>query len=230
MSARFAVYFSPDDASELASFGAYALGRDATGNATAASQGDYPDDRVASRLRSKPAHYGFHATLKAPFELSQLSNKSLLLEDVEALASNTRSISLHSLYPRALAGFMALTLKSDVNTSVSHLASHCVERLESHRATLSAADIARRQTGQLSDTQQHYLVKYGYPFVMSEFQFHMTLTDNLQDTTDTPYTLWLEELFKTRVPVTPELDRLAVFYQADRDTPFTRIAEFKTQQ
>ncbi len=226
MSARYAVYFSPDDASQLAAFGQRALGRNAVGDTIATTEGDFPDTRVANTLRATPAYYGFHATLKAPFSLSKNTDESLLLRDVESLANTFKPLLLSSLYPRVIAGFVALTLESDVTTAVNQLASHCVERLEAHRATLIEADIARRQVDSLSETQRHYLNTYGYPYVLSEFKFHMTLTDKINKGSDAAYIQWLEELFTTMVPGTPSLDRLCVFYQADRNSSFTRLAEF----
>lgn len=230
MSARYAVYFSPDDASQLAAFGQRALGRDAAGNTIASTEGDFPDACVANTLRSTPAYYGFHATLKAPFSLNKDTELSFLLRDVESLANTSKPILLSSLYPRTIAGFVALTLESDTTIAVDQLASHCVERLEAHRAPLSETDIARRQVDSLSDTQRHYLNTYGYPYVLSEFKFHMTLTDKIDKRTEALYIQWLENLFTTMVPATPQLDRLCVFYQADRNSPFTRLAEFVIPQ
>ena len=47
------------------------------------------------------------------------------------------------------------------------------------RAPLSAAEIARRRPDRLTKRQRRLLNRWGYPFVMQEFRFHMTLTDRL---------------------------------------------------
>jgi hypothetical protein len=47
------------------------------------------------------------------------------------------------------------------------------------RAALSAAEIARRRPDTLSARQRAHLAQWGYPFVMDDFAFHLTLTDQL---------------------------------------------------
>ena len=69
MSARYALYFSPVTNSPLASFGAVSLGRTATTPRPDNVGSPHPDKARWLSLTQSPAHYGFHATLKAPFEL-----------------------------------------------------------------------------------------------------------------------------------------------------------------
>ena len=225
MSARYAVFFCPDDHSELAQFGNRVLGRNAKGDALAPVDGDFPDRAIAATLSQTPAHYGFHATLKAPFELAAHSSQLELLSHTEALASAQRPIALNGLRPRLLAGFMALAFDQQPS-AVSALASECVQALEPFRSELTEADLIKRKPAQLSEQQKAYLFRYGYPYVLTEFKFHMTLTSKLGTSNYQDYFDWLITLFDQLVPATPTLDRLAVFWQPDRSVAFKRIAQF----
>lgn len=226
MSARYSVYFAPADETPLATFGQRTLRRDVAGKPFATFDNDYSDKHVAERLSATPAHYGFHATLKAPFSLNAESSESQLLADVEFFASQQSPILLDTLQPRKLDGFAALTLEPD-SLLVNQLASDCVERFERYRAPLREADIRRKLNAGLNELQRDYLNRYGYPYVKSEFRFHMTLTGKLDVSIDLPYTHWLEEQYRALVPSPPTLDRLAVFFQADRESAFVRMAEFE---
>ena len=225
MSERYAVYYSPEESTPLADFGQRVLGRTAGGCTVAASEDDYPDRQLAASLSATPAHYGFHATLKAPFHLRKGQSEDLLLSAVEALAQQQTPITMHTLEPRKLSGFAALVFAVQP-TKVHQLANQCVEQLEAFRAPLTPEDIQRRKPDTLSETQQYYLKEYGYPFVLSEFRFHMTLTGSLHSAEHAHYFAWLDALYRQCVPSPPVLDRLMVFWQQNRTKPFKRLQEF----
>ncbi len=68
--ARYAVYWAPEPATELARFGARWLGRDAeTGQRTTALAAGLP--LSWERATEEARLYGFHATLKPPFRLRE---------------------------------------------------------------------------------------------------------------------------------------------------------------
>jgi len=70
---RYAIYFTPDDSSELGLFGATVLRRrseDAGDWLNPELPVDFPQSSDWAERIKKPAHYGFHATMKAPFELA----------------------------------------------------------------------------------------------------------------------------------------------------------------
>lgn len=225
MSGRYAVFFCPDDSTALAAFGQRVLGRCANGTRVKPSTDDYPDKRLASLRRATPALYGFHATLKAPFYLAEDVSEAALLAAVEELATQQTTIHMDTLHPKLLSDFVALVFDGQPE-KVASLAAQCVRDLESFRAPLTAADIAKRCPDQLTSKQRKNLDQYGYPYVLNEFRFHMTLSGSINLPIDQPYFDWLNELYQKRVPEPPVLDRLAVFWQSDRQTPFRRIAQF----
>ena len=49
------------------------------------------------------------------------------------------------------------------------------------RAPLTPTEVAKRRPESLSPRQRDLLEAWGYPFVMEEFRFHLTLTDRLPE-------------------------------------------------
>lgn len=222
---RYAVFFSPDDHTDLAIYGQRVLGRNADGHPVRPSRDDFTDPEIAALLSSTPAHYGFHATLKAPFCLCDALTERDLLSAVETLAVKQASIIMDSLHPKMLSDFVALAFDRQP-PAIEKLAAECVELLEPLRAPLTPEDLLKRNPDKLSDTQKKYLYQFGYPFVMSEFRFHMTLTGSFDAVEHANYLNWLQCFYKRCVHTAPVLDRLAVFWQPDRATAFTRLAQF----
>jgi len=162
VTARYAIYFAPDDDSELGIFGATVLRRhalDASDWLNPEMPVEFPQSSVWSDRIQRPAHYGFHATIKAPFELSKGQVSDNLIADVADFCHSLQPISLDGLAP--------------IRTN----------------------------------------------------RFHMTLSGR-NDHNDADYLNWLCRLYQSMVTNTPVLDRLCVFYQPDRTTPFVRIEEF----
>src|SRR5229473_956510 len=108
---RYAIYFSPEDATALGRFGRQWLGG---ADARAAVPG-FSLDRLAE-ITAEPRRYGFHATLKPPFALA---------------------------------------------------------------AGSSARELAKRRRAGLTAAQEALLARWGYPYVMDAFRFHLTLTSRL---------------------------------------------------
>lgn len=228
MNQRYAIYFAPADDSALGVFGASVLRRHAeTAEAHINPQLPYGFDNTELWLAciKKPAHYGFHATLKAPFVLAEGQTVKTLLEDVADFCRKQVVLSLNGLEPRRTRRFDALAFEQQP-AAVHHFANDCVERFEKYRAPLTDADLERRHRDNLTSEQLDYLNRYGYPYVFNQFNFHMTLSGTQPDD-DNGWLQWLRTIYPLMVPAAPVLDRLSVFHQPDRNTPFVRIAEYR---
>ena len=81
---------------------------------------------------------------------------------------------------RRLGRFLALRPLGD-ETALNALAAACVEALDPFRAPAGEAELARRRANGLSPAQDANLMRWGYPFVMDQFRFHITLTGRLSD-------------------------------------------------
>ena len=127
--------------------------------------------------------YGFHATLKAPFELAAGRTPDELETAVAAFATARRPVVLRQVRPAALGGFRAIVPAGDT-TEIDELAADVVRGFEPFRAPLRADEIARRRPERLSARQRELLDEYGYPYVLNEFQVHLTITDTLEEPAD----------------------------------------------
>lgn len=174
---RYAIYWAPP-AGPLADFGAAWLGWDpACGEEPA--HPEIPGLPLPVReLTYTPRKYGLHATMKPPFRLVAGTTRAGLAAALEHLASTLEPVVLAGLAPERLGNFLALVPQGDT-TALARLAARFVRELDPFRAPLTPEDLIRRQASRLSGPQQALLDRWGYPFVMEEFRFHVTLTGKL---------------------------------------------------
>ena len=172
---RFAIYYTPPYG-PLAQFGAAWLGWDVERGQEAVQ----PDVPGLHDITMTPRKYGFHATLKPPFRLADGATEDLLFTAVGELAETLAPAECEGLTLSSLGRFMALTLQGDV-AGVRRVAGGCVRGLDAFRAPAPPAELARRRQPGLSPRQDTLLQQWGYPYVIEEFRFHMTLTGPLAD-------------------------------------------------
>jgi len=150
---RYAIYDCPEGA--LGSFGAAWLGSGAA-------------------LVERPARYGFHATLKAPFSLAEGLSEGGLAGAAKALAAGLAPVEI-TLELARLGSFFALVPKGDTE-ALNRLAGACVLELEAFRAPISAVEYERKLRPNLSERRLENLKRWGYPHVFDDFRYHLTLT------------------------------------------------------
>lgn len=168
---RYGIYFVPDG--PLGKHGAAWLGWDITqGCAAAHPQVDGLD--IASLTR-RPRKYGLHATLKPPMVLAQDRTLSEFIDALGQTAELLPAAALDGLDATRVGSFLALTARGD-RTAVNDLAAKLVTSLDRFRAPLAPDEVARRRQRTLTPSQERNLVNWGYPNVMDDFQFHITLT------------------------------------------------------
>ena len=126
-------------------------------------------------LTAAATAYGLHATLKPPFALAPGQDQGALRRAFAAFCTTERTVVVPGLRLTNLDGFMALTPAGD-NAAVKALARNAVAALDPFRAPPGAAELARRRSAGLTDRQEALLQRWGYPYVMDEFRFHVTLT------------------------------------------------------
>lgn len=175
---RFAVYFLPEG--ELAEFGATWLGWDVDQGAPVAQPRVDPlGDRI-EKITNSPRKYGFHATIKPPFRLADGVSQRDVEDAMAEFASSFAPVHLQSLALSQIGRFHALCPTGDV-TALNAMAAACVTELDHLRAPLTDDELARRRKNRLTDAQDALLEKWGYPYVLNEFRFHMTLTGSVKD-------------------------------------------------
>ena len=219
MTARYAIYYAPQAASALWTKASAWLGRDASSERIMARP-ELPE--LASldlqRLTADPRHYGFHATLKAPFELAVGGDERELLDAAQAFAAGMTPFDA-AIAPAALGRFLAFQLQ-DGEAQMQALHAACVRAFEPFRAPLTDADVARRRRAPLTAKQDARLLDWGYPYVFEDFRFHMTLTSSIADGAVRARVLQaLKRHFEPETG-THRFDAIAIFRQAGRDAPF----------
>jgi putative phosphonate metabolism protein len=212
--ARYALFFAPPPESALWRFGSAVLGYDAvagSGVAQVVPPSVSPDAWWA--LTDEPRRYGFHATLKAPFRIAASAEEADLLAAVRVFTRNTTPFDL-ALEVSQLDAFVALTPVA-VPPAVTGLERAIVETFDRFRAPLNERELARRLTIPLTPRQRAQLDQYGYPYVLDEFRFHMTLSGRLPAELQTPVLAFLAEQFRAHCQPSVAVDRLAVFRETD---------------
>lgn len=174
---RYAVYYSPPPG-PFADFGAAWLGWDVAKGRKVA-QPDIPGLDLPA-MTAAPRRYGFHATLKAPFRLAEGKEPKELTATVAALAERTAPVVLPCLDLARLGPFLAL-VSNENDLPLAQLGAAMVTALDPLRAPLTEAERARRNPDRLTLRQREFLDRWGYPFVLEEFRFHMTLSGPLTD-------------------------------------------------
>jgi putative phosphonate metabolism protein len=223
---RYAIYFAAGADSALSRFGAELLGYDAyTGDDV-----PFPGDalRVAPDwhdITTDPRKYGFHCTLKAPLALAAGRTEAELAAACAAFVGKPRPIPVIRPIVDSISGFVAV-IPAEPVAELEQLAADCVRDFDSFRPALTAEDRARRKPEKLSERQREYLDRWGYPYVMEEFRFHMTLTGRLDAERRGPILKMLRTRFAGLGLDTLAIDRIALFKQDDAKTRFRITGEW----
>lgn len=227
---RYAIYFAASADSALSRFGAGLLGYDAhTGHEL-----PFPDDALRmpsdwSDITSDPRKYGFHATLKAPMTLARGSTEAELIAACATFAGKARPIPAIRPIIDSISGFIAVIPAEPVG-DLQQLAADCVRDFDGFREALTAEDRARRKPERLGERQRDYLDRWGYPYVMEEFRFHMTLTGRLDAERRGPILEMLRGRFAALGLDALAIDRIALFKQDDAKAKFRIVGEWVLTQ
>lgn len=222
---RYAIYYLPDEHDALWAFGSRTIGYDSVSGIDLPFhrqlQATFPDwqSQVA-----EPSRYGFHATLKAPFELAQEHYEHDLLEAVGRMTSRLPPVEIGLTDVVPLGQYVAVVPRTQ-SRALTKLQTEFVIRLDEYRAPMSETDRARRGTDRLTERQRQYLDRWGYPFVLDEFRFHMTLAGPLTELHQARAQECLRALSKD-LPRFHMLDQVAVVKQVSRTERFRLVARF----
>lgn len=175
---RFALYYVPERESLWWERGCRWLGRDPETGATLTECSDLTAcTETIESLTRVARRYGWHGTLVPPARLKQ----GVTFEQVLSIASQwaARQTAFQFDAKAAVLGkFAALrpAVQSD-EAALSVLAASALRELQGLRAGLTAVERERRLSKTLTSRQISLLEEWGYPYVLDEFRFHMTLSD-----------------------------------------------------
>jgi putative phosphonate metabolism protein len=228
---RYAIYYAPAPGTELDRFGAQLLGYDAySGDDLPFFFGEMPGVPPDWHdLTKDPRQYGFHATLKPPLSLADGKTEASLRSACEAFADTPREIPIIRPVIDSISGFIAV-VPAEPPAGLIRLAADCVSVFDDARAPLTAEDRSRRNPSMLTARQLDHLDRWGYPYVMEDFRFHMTLTGRLAAERRKTIMAILQERFALVDLGSLSIDRIALFRQNDADSRFRIVSHWKLRE
>jgi len=226
MTRRYALYWAPDPDSALAALGHAWLGRDPEERAVPPRPVlDGLDPARLEALTAEPRRYGLHATLKAPFALAAGADLAALRAALADFAGEAAAVLLPTLELRSLDRFLAL-VPSQPCPPLENLAARCVMTFDRFRRPPEAAELARRRTAGLDAREEAHLLRWGYPYVLDRFRFHVTLTGPLATADADRLMPSLAALFAPAIREPLRLDAIALFAEVEAGAPFSLIERF----
>ncbi|MBF0251035.1 MAG: DUF1045 domain-containing protein [Alphaproteobacteria bacterium] len=223
---RYAIYYTPCPDSPLWAFGASWLGRDdqALDSAKRLKVKGFKASEVAD-ITAGARLYGFHATLKAPFRLADGYDLEMLDEAIEAFACAREPAVIHPWELTELDGFVALRPKKP-GKALCALAAACVREFDHFRAPMTKEERRRREKMALGERQMKLMKKWGYPFVLEEFRFHMSLSERLKPKDRAVLIDALRPHAEPFLGKKALLDRLSLFRQKEPGKAFEMVKSY----
>jgi 2'-5' RNA ligase len=224
---RYAIYFVPETGTPLDVFGRQWLGRDQAGAAEVQiGVAEITPRRLAGLTQGPRNSGGLHTTLKPAFTLNDTATEDGLLTAAAILAKSLAPIETPPLELDVIGRFIAMTPITP-SVALENLAASCVRAFEGFRRPLTKEQETEYHRNRLTVHQEQMLEHWGYPYVMEEFQFHITLTDPIAD--DRERNLIMEALREIAAPVlgiSIPLRELSVFCEPDGKQPMSIVARF----
>jgi hypothetical protein len=219
----YLIAYTPPPSSPLARFGASVLGYDCFDRV------EVPrlllprlDPAILALATAEPRRRGFHATLVAPFRLGG-AHQDDLLEALDRFARVHAPVAIGPLEAATLEGCVVL-VPATPEPGVADLAAACVMDFDRFAAPLSPAERERRMIEGLTKRQLELLQRWGSPYVLDQFRFHMRLAGPLPAGELGLFTALLSVAFAglARDPV--ELDAISLMRQDDPEERFFVLA------
>jgi hypothetical protein len=179
-------------------------------------------------MTASARRYGFHATLKPPFRLAEGRTPEELDAAVARFAAGSATAVIPQLALARLGGFFALVPGAEA-PGLRTLADEAVKGFDDFRAPATDTELTRRDPASLTPRQRELLKTWGYPYVLDEFRFHLTLTDRIPDGQRPAVERALSDWFAALLGATVPVDALALFREDEPGAPFELHAVHRLQ-
>lgn len=225
---RYAIYFAPRADSAWWRAGSRWLGRCAS-RLEPLPQAPLPGVPTPElhRLTQAPRRYGWHATLKAPFALAPGVDAEQLRAGLRGLCEDFEPFTMPTLKVAMLDDFLALVPEPG-SRAIEDIAAACVTRVHALAAPLAPAEIERRRAAGLTQEEDALLLRWGYPFVLERFRFHLSLTGSLKDAAPAAIEA-LKEAARHRFGALPacRVDSLSLFVEPRPGADFMLVEQME---
>ena len=217
---RYAIYYAPEPGSPLDVFGRNWFDKNTNGNAQAIAK---LNPKRLAELSENSRRYGFHGTLKPPFGLNPSTRLESLLNAARIFATTMSPVEIPPLELAIIGKFIALTPTTQ-SAALEKLAAACVRAFESFRVPLSDEQLESYKLNKLTVHQEQMLEHWGYPYVMEEFRFHISVTDRIDDTREREEVMEaLEHVAGPILGMPTTVREITVFSQSAMDQPMIPI-------
>ena len=225
---RYALYYAPRPEEGLAVAASQWLGwNPEPGRARPVPLSSGIDQQRLTEITAEPRRYGFHGTLKAPIALADEVSEGDFLAAVGRFAAGQRPLNVASMKLAELSDFLAL-IPTARSSELQDLADRCVIEFDEYRRPAEEEELARRRANGLSPRQEELLKRWGYPYVLEEWRFHLTLTGRIADDAErTAVMAIVKQRFSGFVDRPLHVRDLCVFRQSGPDRPFSVLARFR---
>jgi hypothetical protein len=163
----------------------------------------------------KASLYGLHATIVAPFRLN--SDEKTLLSALEELLLGEKEIPMPPLKIETPRDAFTALVPESLPKALKDLERKLVVNLN----RLRDKEAPLKNRGRLGDRAADYYQKWGYPYVLEEFFFHITLSD----AADAKTLAALKDFFPDEALGAFFIDSLCLSRQED-ELPFKTAARF----
>jgi hypothetical protein len=225
--ARYAIYYTPQPGTALASFGRSWFGRANDGVTLQAFSDAGLSGTSFAKLVPAPGRYtGLHALFRAPFALREGIGPDALKTRLINFAARRKPVATGPL-TLARAGRFLVLRPVEATPSLDWLAAQCVAAFEDFAAPPSDVERDEHASPHLSDFQRLLLESFGDPHVLSEYRFSITLTGPLDAAhlERVAQALWpvLEEICSEGVTV----DGLSLFGDGGGTSPMRLLGRYR---
>src|SRR5260221_492163 len=161
-----------------------------------------------------------------PFPLAEGRGVDELSAAIEAFAAQHHSVLAPPLTLASLSGFWALVSSRPCGT-VDRLAEDCVRWFDAFRAPPSIDELTRRRRAGLSEAQDALLVRWGYPYVMEAFRFHLTLTQRLDPAEGARLACEVSSMVAPLCREARHIDAIGLFHQPTPQANFRLVRRYR---
>ena len=222
---RFAIYYVPPESNYLTRFAASWFGWDVYQGIKV----NYPVfcnlTHDIEEVTGAPSKYGFHGTLKAPFCLAPDRTIDELRLSLSTLTRYTKKFEIPSICLRIMSGFIAI-VPTVQNEKINFLAKKCLEDLDTFRKAETLENLNKRRASGLSASEKHHLLKWGYPYVLDDFHFHLTMTSKLPSKVLKNVFSVLSSELQVILKAPLLIDKICLLGESNRHGKFEVIEEF----
>ena len=178
---------------------------------------------LAAEAIARPRRYTLHGTIMAPFRPADGVTAAMIADELHTFCARRATRRTSPLRLARLTRHLAL-IPEGGTAGLDWLAADCVTHFNRFRASTTEDELERFPPDQHPPRQRQQVREFGYPYVLSDFLFHITLAGPLERAQLDQ----VEAALAPQVaPMTAELfefGSLCLLGETDQATPFRLIA------